>query len=78
VVVGARCAGAALAQRLATAGLSVALLDAAKQPSDQRTSTHLIHPPGTDELDALGVTSQCQTYRIAAIHAKAFIVAACN
>jgi flavin-dependent dehydrogenase len=55
VVVGARCAGAALAQRLATAGLSVALLDAAKLPSDQRTSTHLIHPPGMDELDALGV-----------------------
>ena len=54
-IVGARCAGAALAQRLATAGLSVALLDAAKLPSDQRTSTHLIHPPGMDELDALGV-----------------------
>lgn len=55
VVVGARCAGAALAQRLATAGISVALLDAAKLPSDQRTSTHLIHPPGMDELDELGV-----------------------
>ncbi|MGA8745033.1 MAG: NAD(P)/FAD-dependent oxidoreductase [Solirubrobacterales bacterium] len=55
VIVGARCAGAALAQRLAAAGLSVALLDAAKLPSDQRTSTHLIHPPGMDELDALGV-----------------------
>jgi flavin-dependent dehydrogenase len=55
VIVGARCAGAALAQRLSTAGLSVALLDAAKLPSDQRTSTHLIHPPGMDELDALGI-----------------------
>lgn len=55
VIVGARCAGAALAQRLASAGLSVALLDAAKLPSDQPTSTHLIHPPGMDELDALGV-----------------------
>ncbi len=55
VVVGARCAGAALAQRLAGAGLSVALLDAARLPSDQGTSTHLIHPPGMDELDALGV-----------------------
>ena len=41
VIVGARCAGAALAQRLGAAGLSVALLDAAKLPSDQRTSTHL-------------------------------------
>lgn len=55
VVVGARCAGAALAQRLAGAGLAVALLDAAKLPSDQRTSTHLIQPAGIDELDALGV-----------------------
>jgi menaquinone-9 beta-reductase len=55
VVVGARCAGAALAQRLAVGGRSVALLDAAALPSDQRTSTHLIHPPGMDELDALGV-----------------------
>jgi 2-polyprenyl-6-methoxyphenol hydroxylase-like FAD-dependent oxidoreductase len=55
IVVGARCAGAALGQRLAAAGLSVALLDAASLPSDQPTSTHLIHPPGMDELDALGV-----------------------
>lgn len=55
VVVGARCAGAALAQRLAGAGLAVALLDAAKLPSDQRSSTHLIQPAGIDELDALGV-----------------------
>jgi len=54
-VVGARCAGAALARRLAGAGLSVALLDAARLPSDQRTSTHLIQPPGIDELDALGL-----------------------
>ena len=55
IVVGARCAGAALAQRLAAAGMSVALLDAAGLPSDQPTSTHLIQPPGMDELDALGV-----------------------
>lgn len=55
VVVGARCAGAALAQRLAAGGLSVALLDAAKLPSDQRTSTHLVQPRGVDELDALGL-----------------------
>ncbi len=55
VIVGARCAGAALAQRLAAAGRSVALLDAAKLPSDQHTSTHLIQPPGMAELDLLGV-----------------------
>lgn len=55
VIVGARCAGAALAQRLATAGLEVVLLDAARLPSDQNSSTHLIQPPGMDELDELGV-----------------------
>jgi flavin-dependent dehydrogenase len=55
VVVGARCAGAALAKRLSSAGLSVVLLDAARLPSDQPNSTHLIQPPGMDELDALGL-----------------------
>src|SRR5215207_9438824 len=55
IIVGARCAGAPLAYHLASAGLSVALLDAARLPGDQRTSTHLVQPPGMDELDALGV-----------------------
>lgn len=55
IIVGARCAGAALAQHLANAGQSVALLDAARLPSDQTTSTHLIHPPGLDELETLGI-----------------------
>jgi 2-polyprenyl-6-methoxyphenol hydroxylase-like FAD-dependent oxidoreductase len=55
IIVGARCAGASLAYHLASAGLSVALLDAARLPSAQRTSTHLVQPPGMDELDALGV-----------------------
>lgn len=55
VVVGARCAGAPLATHLARAGRSVVLLDAAKLPSDQTTSTHLIHPPGLEELNTLGV-----------------------
>jgi menaquinone-9 beta-reductase len=55
VIVGARCAGAALALRLASEGRSVALLDAARLPSDQTTSTHLIHPPGIDELEDLGI-----------------------
>lgn len=55
IVVGARCAGSALACRLARAGLSVAMLDAARMPSGQTTSTHLIQPPGMDELEALGV-----------------------
>jgi flavin-dependent dehydrogenase len=55
IVVGARCAGSAIAYRLARAGLSVAMLDAARLPSEQTTSTHLIQPPGIDELDMLGV-----------------------
>ena len=55
VVVGARCAGATLATHLARAGASVALVDAARLPSDQPSSTHLIQPAGVDELDALGV-----------------------
>ena len=55
VVVGARCSGAPLAQRLAGAGVSVALLDAAPMPGPPPLSTHLIQPPGMDELDALGV-----------------------
>lgn len=55
VIVGARCAGAALARDLAAGGRSVLLVDAAGFPSDQVTSTHLIQPPGMDELDRLGV-----------------------
>jgi len=58
IIVGARCAGAALATRLAQAGLSVAVLDAAPLPSGQPTSTHLIQPPGMDELDDLGIGDQ--------------------
>jgi menaquinone-9 beta-reductase len=58
VVVGARCAGASLAIHLARAGLDVALLDAAALPSGQPASTHLIQPPGMDELDLLGIGDQ--------------------
>jgi flavin-dependent dehydrogenase len=55
IVVGARCAGAALATHLSRAGLSVVLLDAAKLPSDQPLSTHLLQPSALDALDQLGV-----------------------
>src|SRR5437899_932979 len=55
VIVGARCAGAALAIHLRRAGVSVTLVDSAVLPSDQPMSTHLVQPPGMDELDALGV-----------------------
>jgi flavin-dependent dehydrogenase len=57
IVVGARCAGAALAYHLARAGLSVVMLDAARMPSAQATSTHLIQPPGMHELEDLGVAA---------------------
>jgi flavin-dependent dehydrogenase len=55
VIVGARCAGAALATFLARAGTSVLLLDKDRLPSDQILSTHTIHPPGMDVLDEVGV-----------------------
>ena len=55
VIVGARCAGATLATFLAKAGASVLLLDKDPLPSDQILSTHTIHPPGLDVLDAVGV-----------------------
>lgn len=55
VVVGARCAGAALGTFLARSGAKVLLVDRAALPSDQILSTHTIHPPGIDVLDELGV-----------------------
>jgi flavin-dependent dehydrogenase len=55
VVVGARCAGAAVATLLARAGAKVLLLDKATLPSDHVLSTHSINPPGMDVLDELGV-----------------------
>jgi len=55
VIVGARCAGATLATLLARAGADVVLLDRDALPSDQVLSTHSIHPPGMDVLDAVGV-----------------------
>lgn len=55
VIVGARCSGAPLATFLTRAGASVLLLDRDRLPSDQVLSTHIIHPPGVDILDELGV-----------------------
>jgi flavin-dependent dehydrogenase len=55
VIVGARCAGAALATCLARAGARVMMVDRNPMPSDQVLSTHNIHPPGMDVLDELGV-----------------------
>lgn len=53
VVVGARCAGASLAIRLARAGLRVCMLDRAHFPSDV-PSTHGIQPAGVAILRELG------------------------
>jgi len=55
VIVGARCAGAALAAFLARSGASVIVLEADRLGTDQVISTHTIHPPGMDVLDELGV-----------------------
>ncbi len=55
VIVGARCAGAALATFLARAGARVLLLDKDAMPSDHVLSTHSISPPGMDVLDEAGV-----------------------
>lgn len=55
IIVGARCAGAALGTFLARSGSRVLLLDRDALPSDQILSTHTIHPPGVDVLDELGV-----------------------
>jgi flavin-dependent dehydrogenase len=58
IVVGARCAGAPLATHLARAGQRVLLLDAAKLPSDQPMSTHVVAPLGMKWLDELGAASE--------------------
>jgi 2-polyprenyl-6-methoxyphenol hydroxylase-like FAD-dependent oxidoreductase len=54
VVVGARCAGSPLATHLARAGLSVAVIDRARFPSDT-LSTHIFQAEGVIALDRLGV-----------------------
>lgn len=55
VIIGARCAGAALGTYLARSGARVLAVDRDPLPSDQVLSTHTIHPPGIDVLDELGV-----------------------
>lgn len=53
VIVGARCAGASLAVRLARGGWRVAVVDKARFPSDT-LSTHVVLPDGVARLDELG------------------------
>jgi uncharacterized protein (TIGR03083 family) len=59
VVVGARCAGAPVAIRLALAGWRVAVVDKAHFPSDV-LSTHVIFPDGLARLDELGVLKELE------------------
>lgn len=55
IIVGGRCAGAALANFLARDGASVLVLEAGKLGTDQVLSRHTIYPAGMDLLDELGV-----------------------
>ncbi|WP_280232937.1 NAD(P)/FAD-dependent oxidoreductase [Nocardia cyriacigeorgica] len=59
IVVGARCAGSAVAITMAGAGRRVVVLDSARFPSDT-LSTHLLWPGGLAELRALGVLDQVE------------------
>lgn len=54
IIVGARCAGAALGLMLARAGLRVLMIDRAEFPSDTM-SGHYIHPAGISCLRRLGL-----------------------
>src|SRR5688572_20316543 len=55
VIVGARCAGAALATFLARAGASVVVIDKSALPSEHVLSTHTVHPSGMAVMDELGL-----------------------
>ena len=54
IIIGARCAGSALALMLARAGLRVLVIDRAEFPSDTM-SGHYIHPDGISCLRRLGL-----------------------
>jgi flavin-dependent dehydrogenase len=58
IIVGARCAGAALATHLARAGVRTLVVDADPRGSDLPLSTHYVQPPGMLALDRLGVAEQ--------------------
>jgi menaquinone-9 beta-reductase len=55
VIVGARCAGAALACYLRRAGVSALVLERARLPSEHVLSTHTLHPAGVAVIDELGL-----------------------
>jgi flavin-dependent dehydrogenase len=55
IVVGARCAGAALAATLARRGVRTLLLEASPRGTDMSMSTHYVQPAGMAALDRLGI-----------------------
>lgn len=57
VVVGARCAGSALACFLADSGARVLVVDRAPLPSEHVLSTHTLHPAGMRIVEELGLDS---------------------
>ena len=60
IVIGARCAGAPTAQRLADKGHKVLLVDKAYFPSGKRLSTHTIFTPGVAEMKKLGALERIE------------------
>lgn len=54
-IVGARCAGGALATFLARRGVSVVVVDKGRLPSEHVLSTHTVHPSGMAVMDELGL-----------------------
>jgi flavin-dependent dehydrogenase len=73
IVVGARCAGASLAMRLARAGHRVALIDRASFPSDTM-STHFVWQRGAALLQAWGLLGRLQARGCAPIREITFDV----
>jgi len=62
LIVGARCAGAALATFLARRGVSVIAVDKSALPSDYVLSTHTVHPSGMAVLDELGLGAAVRSH----------------
>jgi 2-polyprenyl-6-methoxyphenol hydroxylase-like FAD-dependent oxidoreductase len=71
IVVGARCAGAPLAMRLARAGHRVALVDRASFPSDTM-STHFVWQRGAARLQAWGLLDRLRARGCAPIREITF------
>ena len=55
VIVGARCAGAALGTLLARQGVRTLMLEASPRGTDMPMSTHYVQPPGMEAFDRLGL-----------------------